>query len=614
LTRLTSAQAIVKFLINEGVPYVLGIFGHGNVQLGEALKEHEDKIKFIQVKNEQNAVHIATAFARLTGKPLAVTSSIGPGCTNLVTGVAQARVNNIPVLVLPAEAFADASGPLLQQVEGTHPKDVLASNCLKPVSKYWVRLDGPAELMKRLPEAFEAMLDPSDPGPAVIALPMDSQAFSFDYDLDLLLKPRYRASGRIAPDKEAVEDAAKEIRKARRPFIIAGGGVIKSKAWDEVEELAELICAPVAQTHSSYGALLFDQPLNVYSTGPDGALCGNRLAKKADLIIGIGTKYQDFVDCSETLFRKDATFVNINISPFDVGKRRAVKLWGDAKTALRMLTEELGKDASSRRFGDYRKTEYFREIDKERMEWIREIERWTHEDNIPMTEQRVIGIVNEFVDERAVVVSAAGSLPGHLLRLWKCKDPTRIGFHCEFGYSTMGYEISAGIGIKLAAPDREVYVMIGDATFLMQPQELVTAVQENIAFAVLVLDNKGPQIIRHLQRISGLQEFANEFKYRDKNGRLEGEYMHLDYAKIAEGLACAGLRAENPEELMEALLKAKETKNKPTLIHVVVELGRKFLPGYEGWWNIPKPEVSGRPESRQQLEEYLKTKESRVIR
>jgi len=568
------------------------------------LKEHEDRIRFIQVKNEQNAVHIASAYTRFTGKPLAVTTSIGPGCTNLVTGAAAAKTNNWPVLLLPGEAFADASGPVLQQPEGNLPEDVLASNCLKPVSKYWVKIDRAEQLMKRLPEAFEAMLEPGDEGPAVIAMPMDSQAFSYDYNLELLLKPRHSRWQRIIPDKDAIKDAVEAIKKANRPFIIAGGGVIKSRAWEELEEFAKLICAPVAQTHAGYGALLFENDLNVYSTGPDGALCGNRLARKADLIIGIGTKYMDFVDCSETLFENAKEFININIRPFDLAKRRAIKVWGDAKIALQMLINELRKDLGWRKFSDYKETEYYKEIQKERKEWIEEIDKWLAEDTVPLTQARVIGIVNEMCDEKAIVVSAAGSLPGHLLRLWKCKDPSRLGFFCEYGYSTMGFEIPGAIGAKLACPEREVYAMIGDASFLMQPQELVTAVQEKIPIIVILIDNKGPQVIRNLQKVCGFDEFGNEFKYRDENGKLEGGYMETDYAKIAEGMGCKAFRAETSEELKEAITKAKEVKDRPAFIHVVTEPGRKFLPGYEGWWNVPRPEVTSNEKLREESERY----------
>ena len=604
--RLTTSQVIVKYLINEGIPCVLGILGHGNVQLGEALKEHEDQIKYIQLKNEQNGVHIALAYAKMTGRPLAVTTSIGPGTTNLVTGAAAARANRLPVLLLPGDAFAERVGPVLQQIEGNHAADEMASDTLKPVSKYWIRITRPEQLRQELPRAFESMLEPGDQGPATICLPMDVQAEAYNYDLEVLFKPRDKDWERIAPDKRAIKRAVEAIKSAKRPLIIAGGGVIYSEAWEELIKLAEHIVAPVVQTHAGNGTMLFDHPLNAFTAGPDGTLCGNRLAEKADLVVGVGTRYTDFTTRSETLFGRKVQFININVCRFDVGKERAIKLWGDAKVGLQMLFDGL-KDKK------FERKAYFDEIQRERKNWIKILEEITHEKSKPMTQARVIGVLNDFKDEKAVVVCAAGSLPGHLLRFWKNIDPTRKSYHLEYGYSTMGYEIPGGIGIKLADPSRDIYVMIGDASFLMQPQELVTAVQEGIAITVLVIDNHGPQVIRNLQKGTGFQEFGNEFKFR-KGGKLEGKYLPLDYVKIAEGMGAVGLRVETPEELIRALKYAKGVKNRPIVIHVMVEPGRKFPPGYNSWWDVPRPEVSDRSEMQKQLKEYRKMKAKQVIR
>lgn len=605
--KITSSQVIVKYLINEGIPYILGIFGHGNVQLGEAIKEHEDKIRYIQLKNEQNGVHIAIAYAKMTGRPLAVTTSIGPGTTNLVTGAAAAFVNRRPVLLLPGDAFAERVGPVLQQIEGRHTADEMATDTLKPVSRYWIRITRADQLRQELPRAFEAMLKPGEEGPATICLPMDLQAESYDYDLDVLLKPRDKEWERIAPDERAVKRAAEAIKNAKRPLIIAGGGVIYSEAWEELIKFAEKITAPVVQTHAGNGAILFDHPLNAFTAGPDGTLCGNNLAEKADLVIGVGTRYTDFTTRSETLFGRGVQFININISPFDVGKERAIKLWGDAKVALEMLLEGLGDKK-------FDKKEYFEEIQTERKNWIKIFEEVTHEDSHPMTQVRVIGVLNDSKDEKAVVVCAAGSLPGHLLRFWKNTDPTRKSYHLEYGFSTMGYEIPGGIGVKLADPSRNIYVMIGDASFLMAPQELVTAVQEKIAITVLVIDNGGPQVIRNLQRGTGFQEFGNEFKFRNKEGKLDGEFLPIDFVKISEGMGAKGIFVDTPEKLKEALKEAKNTKDRPTVIHVKIEPGRKFPPGYNSWWDVPRPEVSDRPEMQKQFEEYKKRKSTQVIR
>jgi len=605
--KLTVSQVIVKYLINEGIPYILGIFGHGNVQLGEALKEHEDKIRYIQLKNEQNGVHIAIAYAKMTGRPLAVTTSIGPGTTNLVTGAAAAFVNRRPVLLLPGDAFAERVGPVLQQIEGRHTVDEMATDTLKPVSRYWVRITRPDQIRQELPRAFEAMLKPGEEGPATICLPMDLQAESYDYDLDVLLKPRDKEWERIMPDERAIKRAIEAIKNSKRPLIIAGGGVIYSEAWEEVVKLAEKIVAPVVQTHAGNGTMLFDHPFNAFTVGPDGTLCGNNLAEKADLIIGVGTRYTDFTTCSETLFGRGAQFVNINISPFDVGKERAIKLWGDAKAGLQMLLKELGNKKLERK-------DYFEEIQRERENWIKIFKEVTHEDFSSMTQARVIGVLNDSKDNNAVVVCAAGSLPGHLLRFWKNTDLTRKSYHLEYGYSTMGYEIPGGIGVKLADPKRNVYVMIGDASFLMSPQELATAVQEKIAITVLVIDNGGSQVIRNLQKGTGFQEFGNEFKFRNKEGKLEGEFLPLDFVKIAEGMGAKGIFVDTPEKLEVALREAKNTKDRPTVIHVKVEPGRKFPPGYNSWWDVPRPEVSDREEMQKQLKEYKKKKSTQVIR
>ena len=605
--KLTASQLIVKYLIKEKIPYVLGIFGHGNIQLSEALKACEDKIKFIQVKNEQNGVHIALGYAKMTGRPLAVTASIGPGTTNLVTGAAAGFVNRLPVLLLPGDAYAERTGPLLQQVEGRYTADEMASDTLKPVSRYWIRIARPDQLRQELPRAFEAMLRPGEQGPASICLPMDVQAESYDYDLDILLRERDSQWERIAPDFRALKRAARAIKKAKRPLIIAGGGVIYSKAWDELIRVAEHIVSPLIQTHAGNGTMLFSHPLNAFTLGPDGTLCGNNIAEKADLVIGVGTRYTDFTTRSKTLFGRGAQFININISPFDLAKERAIKLWGDAKTGLDLLSKELKNEKFVR-------PAYFNEIQEERKKWIKILDRVTHENSEPMTQARVIGVLNDIKKDSDIVVSAAGSLPGHLLRFWKNTDPSRKSYHLEYGYSTMGYEIPGAMGVKLADSRRNVYAMIGDASFLMSPQEIATAVQEKIAITILVIDNGGPQVIRNLQKVSGLAEFGNEFRFRDKKGHLEGKYLLMDFVKIAEGMGAKGIFADTPENLKNALSQARKIKDRPFVIHVKVEPGRKFPPGYNSWWDVPIPEVSKRSQLKKSLGKYQLMKKKQIIR
>lgn len=614
-TRLTGAQVILKYLINEGVPYVLGIFGHGNVQLGEALAEHKDKIRFVQVKNEQNAVHIAAGYAKMTGRPLAVTTSIGPGCTNLVTGAALCRVNRLPVLLLPGDAFSDAVGPVLQQIEGNNVAESRAVDTLVPVSKYWTRISRAIELQKRLPEAFDTMMEPGNQGPATLVLPMDVQAEATHFDLEVLMRPRDKNWERIRPDPLAIRRAVDLILKAKRPIIIAGGGVIRSGAMHEVKTFAKMISAPVIHTQAGNGVLLFTDELNAFSAGPSGSFVGNRLAPKADLVIGIGTRYSDFTTGSETLFARDTQFININISHVDVGKERATKLLGDAQMALREIIASLGSRHVEVAEARGERRVLREELAELRTEWIKEQDRLRSLGlQNPMAQSEVIGIVNDFCDIKDVVVSAAGSLPGDLLKLWRCKDPTAKGYHIEYGYSCMGYEISGAIGAKLADPAREVYAMVGDATFLMAPQELFTAVQEGIKITVILVDNHGPQCIRGLQSGNGFQEFGNEFRYRDPyTGTLSGKYISVNFLELARGFGAPAIKAKSRYELERALAWAKKITTRPAFIYVETDPECR-VPSYGGWWDVPRPEVTDRPELKKQLRQYRRMKAKQVVR
>lgn len=614
-TRMTAAQVIVEYLIHEKVPYVFGIFGHGNVQLGEALKEREDEITFIPVKNEQNAVHMATAYAKMTGRPLAVTTSIGPGATNMVTGAACAHVNRLPVLLLPGDAFADSIGPVLQQVEGNSDVESRANDTLKPVSVYWRRISRPEQLQKALPEAFERMLQPGNMGPAVLCLPMDVQAEAYDYDLETLLSPRDNEWQRIAPDQRAIRKAAKLITAAQRPLIIAGGGVMMSRAWESLIDLAEYAKIPVVQTQAGNGTMLFTHPFNLFSLGPTGSDCGNAVAAEADLIIGVGTRYTDFTTSSETLFRPDAKFININISHVDIGKERAVKLFGDANIALKSLLEELKTCCAPNRAA------YLAAVKKLREKWISLTTRWQTLDGHPLPQSTVIGTVNDFcAEQESTVVCAAGSLPGDLLRLWRTKDSTRKEYHLEYGYSTMGYEIAGGIGVKLAAPLRNVYVMVGDGSFLMASQDIVTAVQEGIAITIVLFDNHGHRSIYGCQTGNDLEAFATEYRMRDsKTGALSGNYLSIDFIKIAEGYGALAMRAETKEQLWAALDKARKEKARPTVIYVPTDTQRfegrfEYAPHHGNWWDVPRPAVSPRGTLQKAREEYLKNKERQVVR
>lgn len=599
---LTVAQAIVRYLIAEGVEYVFGILGHGNVVLGEALAEARGRIRYVTVKNEQNAVHMAAAYARMTGRPLAVTTSVGPGATNLVTGVAMAKINRLPVLLLPGEVFADGVGPVLQQVE-SHT-DVTANDCLRPVARYFSRVTRPEQLRRKLREAFDAMMTPGEMGPAVLCLPMDVQAMSHSFDTGTLLAPRDRDMARIVPDTSKILDAGRTVAKAKRPLIVAGGGAYYSRAWEAIAALAEMIGAAVATTQSGLGVLLDDHPLSVNGIGPCGSSAANRLARRADLVIGIGTRYSDFTTASETAFAPDATFLNINISPFDLGKENAVRLWGDARLTVGALVESLKADRF-KAVGEA--TPWRKEIARLRDGWRRERAKWLEMDGETLPQSRAIAIVNDAF-AKGTITAAAGSLPGDLERLWRASDPARQSYYCEYGFSTMGFEIPGAIGVKLALPQRHVAALVGDMSFLMAPQELVTAVQMKVPVTVVVFDNHGGQSIRGLQRRSGFADFAMEFTMDGSE-----DYVPLDFVKIAEGLGCHAVLARTAGELEAALDRAKRTKDRPTVIHLPVDK-ENLMGGYDSWWDVPRPESWSKGEQKAQLEGYRKKKSEQIIR
>jgi 3D-(3,5/4)-trihydroxycyclohexane-1,2-dione acylhydrolase (decyclizing) len=598
MAKLSGAQALVEALVAEGIEYVFGLFGHGNVQLGDALFARRDKIKFITVRNEQAGVHAACAIARLTGKPAAVTTSVGPGATNLVTGAAMARVNRWPVLLLPGEVFAENVGPVLQEVETTF--DVTANESLRPVSKFWTRVSRASRLRKTMREAFDAMMEPGNEGPATICLPMDSQAESFDFDREWLEKPRDRRYQRPSPDAAAVEDAARLLSQAKRPLIIAGGGVLRSRATAELASFAELLGAPVAPTQAGKGAILFEHPLNVFAVGPCGSSVGNHAAAKADVIIGVGTRYSDFTTASETAFARDATFVNINVCHFDVGKERALKLWGDAREGLNALSAALKKRGASKATGPW-----LDEVRAQREAWIRETDLWRTKEGAPLRQSRAIAIINDLADHKTTVISAAGTLPGDLQKLWRDKDPD--GYICEYGYSTMGFEIAAGLGAKLACPDRHAVVLVGDLSFLMMNSELVTGAQLGIPFTVVVFDNKGGQSIRGLQRRSGFADYGMEL------WRGDGAEQDVDFAAIGKAMGCATHLAEDAPSLERALRDAQRETKRPTVIHLRLHKEDQ-MGGYGGWWDVPQPELDAQGQRRKEHDDYLTGKKKQVVR
>src|SRR6202171_5921669 len=512
--RLTVAQAIVAFLSNqyssrdnherkffEGC---FGIFGHGNVAgMGQAL-EQDRRLRYYLCRNEQAMVHTAAAFSKASNRLrcLACTTSIGPGSTNMVTGAATATVNRLPVLLLPGDIFARRNvAPVLQQLESSASQDASVNDCFKPVSRYWDRIQRPEQLLTSLPEALRVLTSPAETGAVTLCLPQDVQAEAFDFPEEFF-RERVWCIPRNRCDEKLLERAAEWIRASKRPLIVAGGGVLYSEAFEALSLFAKETGIPVCETQAGKGALPYDHPQEVGAVGVTGTPGANIAARKADTIIGIGTRYSDFTTASKTAFQNPAVrFININIAEFDSSKQSALPLTCDARACI----EELTKSA-----GQYRVApEYAARISKHREEWEKEVDRiYAVKVGPPISQGEVIGIVNEVSEVRDVLVCAAGSLPGDLHKLWRTRDSK--GYHMEYGYSCMGYEIAGGMGVKMAAPEREVYVMVGDGSYLMMAQEIVTAVQEGYKLNIIVLDNHGFSSIGGLSRACGNRGMGTE--------------------------------------------------------------------------------------------------------
>ena len=591
----TMAQALVEFLKVQHVardgrqqPFFagcFGIFGHGNVAgVGEALQENPD-FRYYQARNEQSMVHSAIGFAKMSNRmrTLACTSSIGPGATNMVTGAATATINRLPVLLLPGDIFANRKvAPVLQQLEAPWSHDVSVNDCFRPVSTYWDRINRPDQLVPALMEAMRVLTSPASTGAVTLSLPQDVQTEAYDYP-DRLFQPRVWDIPRARPDAELLQRAAAWMRASERPLIIAGGGVLYSEASDTLRAFVEATGIPVSETKAGKGALPFDHPQVLGAVGFSGGTAANLVARDADLIIGIGTRYTDFTTASKTQFQNPKVrFININVAELDAYKHAALPLQGDARVVL----EELAEAAAGYRVP----TAFSQQVDARRAEWIAETDQQTAAtDAIPLRQGHVIGVVNDFTRPEDVVVCAAGSLPGDLHKLWRTKQPG--GFHLEYGYSCMGYEIAGGIGAKMAAPEREVYVMVGDGSYLMMAQELVTALQEGIKINVVLLDNHGWGSIRALSTDAGADGWGTQYRYRNgASGLLDGDTIPLDLAANAEGLGMNVIRANTADDLHEALGDARDA-DRSTLIAVDVD-AVDGVPTYESWWDVPISEVS----------------------
>ncbi|UKS31381.1 3D-(3,5/4)-trihydroxycyclohexane-1,2-dione acylhydrolase (decyclizing) [Paenibacillus sp. HWE-109] len=595
--RLTMAQALLRFLDQQYISVdghetkfvrgVMGIFGHGNVTgIGEALERSAGNLTYIQGKNEQGMVHAAAAFAKQKNRQqiYACTSSIGPGALNMLTAAATATVNRIPVLLLPGDNFASRQpDPVLQQLEVAGDYSLSANDPFKAVSKYWDRIVRPEQLMTAAHHAMRVLTDPAETGAVTLALPQDVQAEAYDYPEAFFAKQVHYVDRR-PPAREAVNRAVDLMLGKKRPLIIAGGGVLYADATKELAEFAEAFHIPVAETQAGKSSLPWNHPLHVGAIGVTGSRAANILAREADLIIGVGTRYSDFTTASKSAFaHPDAQFININISGFDASKLNGIGITADAKETLGTLFHAL----SAHYYESGYESGYVEHL---KAQWEQEVDRlYALEHTEGMSQTRALGVINQTIEPSAVVVCAAGSLPGDLHRLWRSTEPKT--YHMEYGFSCMGYEVSGTFGVALADPHREAYAIVGDGSYLMLHSELLTSLQEGRKITILLFDNHGFQCIHNLQRGHGSDGFGNEFRYREAaTGKLTGSYMPIDFTAHARSLGAKAYKADTPEELREALLKAKE-ETVTTLIEIPVVPGTN-TDGYESWWQVGVPEVS----------------------
>jgi len=601
--RLTVAQAIVKFLgqqysERDGVKRkffagCFGIFGHGNVAgLGQALLQSElltpGELPYHQGRNEQAMVHLAVGYTRQLDRlqALAVTASVGPGASNMLTGAALATINRLPVLLLPSDIFATrVSSPVLQELEQPYGYDISVNDAFRPVSRFFDRVWRAEQLPAALLGAMRVLTDPAETGAATIALPEDVQAEAHDWPVELFRERVWRIA-RPVPEPEVLETVAAVIRSARSPIIISGGGVTYSGANDALRAFVEATGIPNSETQAGKGSLPFDHPLNLGAVGATGNPAANLFAREADVVIGIGTRYTDFTTASRTIFQNpDVRFVNINVAAIDAVKHAGLPVQADARRTLEALTPLLagyGADA-----------EYQQLATAKAKAWDDEVVASFNSGHGARTgvlaQAEVLGAVDEAMDARDVVVCAAGSLPGDLHGMWRTRD--RKGYHVEYGYSCMGYEIPGGIGVALAAPDRDVFVTVGDGSYLMMPTELVTAVQEGIKIIVVLLQNHGYASIGSLAESLGVQRFGTKYRYRNtESGRLDGGLLPVDLAANAASLGVKVLRASTLVELKDALARAKASET-AVLVHVDTDLEYQS-PAGDGWWDVPVAEVS----------------------
>ena len=606
---MTMGQALVKFLDNQYVSFdgketkfvdgIFTVFGHGIVcGLGQALDEDKGALRVYQGKNEQGMAHVAASFAKQHNrrKIIACSSSIGPGAANMITAAATATVNNVPLLLFPADTFACRQpDPVLQQFEQPYSLSVTTNDAYKPVCRYWDRIVRPEQLMSAMLNAMRVLTDTANTGAVCIALCQDVEGESYDYPEEFF-KKRVHKITRIAPAEDEIADIAEILKSAKKPLVIAGGGVRYSECGDTLQKFCEKHNIPFAETQNGKSAVLSSHKLNLGGVGVTGNLSANLIAKDADVIIGVGTRFSDFTTASKSLFKDDAKFVTINTDRFDAYKLGATKAVCDAKLGIEALDEVIG---------DY-KTCYANEIADAKQAWAEEMDKlssYTYSDDfepiikaryektIPefvektggkITQTAALALIREKIDDDAIAVAAAGSLPGCMQRMWT--TDSLYSYNMEYGYSCMGYEIAGALGSKLAEPEKEVYAFCGDGSYLMLHSELVTAIQENKKINVLLFDNSGFGCINNLQMSNGIGNLATEFRKRDENGDLLGDIFTIDFAKCASGYGVKTYTATTLEEL-EAALEDSKKQTVSTLIDIKV-LPKSMTDGYGAWWHV----------------------------
>ncbi|MEV6422759.1 3D-(3,5/4)-trihydroxycyclohexane-1,2-dione acylhydrolase (decyclizing) [Streptomyces sp. NPDC051662] len=609
--RLTVAQALISFLSRQYterdghkqrlINATWGIFGHGNVAgIGQALVESASEMRYLQGRNEQAMVHAAVGYARQSNRlsAHAVTTSIGPGATNLVTGAALATINRLPVLLLPGDTFATRpADPVLQQLELPSAGDITVNDALRPVSTYFDRVTRPEALIPAALAAMRVLSDPAETGAVTLALPQDVQVEAYDWPEEFFSERVWRVR-RQAPDPDELAEAVRLVREARRPLLVAGGGVHHSAAEDVLATFAEATGIPVATTQAGKGSLPYDHPCEVGGIGHTGTATANELARTADLLIGVGTRWSDFSTASGTLFTNPAVhFLNLNVTGFDAHKLAADPLVADARTALQLLAAGL----VGHRVAPAYATEYTE--DKERWEYRVAAAFTADEDLVRPTQAQVLGAFDALVSDEDIVINAAGSLPGDLHKLWRARS--RDQYHVEYGYSCMGYEIPAAIGVQLAAPGRPVWALVGDGTYLMNPTEIVTAVQERLPLKVVILQNHGYASIGGLSETVGAERFGTAYRFRASDGTYTGAPLPVDLAANAASLGLRVIRAKTVRDLREALAEARAA-DVPTCVYVETETADTVsgVPPAQAWWDVPVAETATRPSAVKAREQY----------